>query len=129
MSTSDTKYSKLSAKQVKWAESYAECRDAKAAALAAGYSKRSAKTRGWQLKQNELVMQYVKDYRDEMWAENKPELAELLSILATIVRDETARKGDRVRASDSIAKMTGYNSPEKVEQEIKVILDGDDEDV
>jgi len=127
--TTDKKYKKLTAKQLRWAEEFALSRDAKAAAIAAGYSSRSAKTRGWQLKQDELVMEYMRDYRDEYWGDRKPELAEVLSILGDIVRDDAAKNGDRVRAASEIAKMCGYNSPERLESEIRVILDGDDEDV
>jgi hypothetical protein len=50
-----------------------------------------------------------------MWGDDRMELQEALAVLAKIVRDDTAKEAARVNATNTIAKMLGWNAPKQLE--------------
>lgn len=129
MGMHDERYERLTRLQTAWAEIYALSRDATNAAKQAGYSERSAKCQGHRNRHNDLLMDYVREIRREAWGEQRMELEEALAELASIARDPAAKAGDRVRAAAELSKICGWNSPERTQSEIRVVIDAGDEDV
>ena len=116
--TNDEKFNSLTKKQVIWAEHFALNRNASAAASHAGYSSKTVRNIGYRNIRNKLLMEYVADFREESWSEDKMELSEVLATLSQITRDADAKTSARVQAANALAKIMGWNQPEKIDLNI-----------
>ncbi len=97
----------LTERQRKFAEYYVQCGNAEQAAVSAGYSEQYARGNAYKLVANSGVAAYIKQLSEAaqtariMTARGRQEL------LSDIARDEDNAAADRIRAVDTLNKMTG----------------------
>ena len=104
----------MTERQKKFAEYYAQCGNAAQSAIQAGYSKKYANTNASKLLQNTTITEYTEDAQTAriMTA------CERQALLSDIAKDKQNELSDRIRAIDTLNKMTG-------EYTQKVSIDGD----
>lgn len=97
----------MNERQRKFAEYYVQCGNAEQAAVSAGYSEQYARGNAYKLVANSGVAAYIKQLSEAaqtariMTARGRQEL------LSDIARDEDNAAADRIRAVDTLNKMTG----------------------
>ena len=97
----------LTERQRKFAEYYVQCGNAEQAAVSAGYSEQYARGNAYKLVANSGIAAYIKQLSEAaptariMTARGRQEL------LSDIARDEDNAAADRIRAVDTLNKMTG----------------------
>lgn len=114
-----------------WAfcEYYLQLGNIKKAAIEAGYSPKSAQTRGTQLMQNPYIRQYL-EYRydtvDTLMVANSDEVLEFLSnVMRGKVKDQfelDASLADRIRAADMLLKRN-FDITSKLENVVNIYND------
>lgn len=97
----------LTARQRKFAEYYAETGNAAEAARKAGYSEKSARVQGRRMLTNANVLQYIRQLQDELAAPRIAGISETKAFWSNVMRDETKKTKDRLRASELLAKSAG----------------------
>jgi len=105
-------------RQKKFAEYYAQCGNAAQSAIQAGYSKKYANTNASKLLQNTTITEYIKQLTEDAQTARIMTARERQAILSDIAKDAQNELSDRIRAIDTLNKMTG-------EYTQKVSIDGD----
>lgn len=105
-------------RQKKFAEYYAQCGNAAQSAIQAGYSKKYANTNASKLLQNTTITEYIKQLTEDAQTARIMTARERQAILSDIAKDKQNELSDRIRAIDTLNKMTG-------EYTQKVSIDGD----
>lgn len=105
-------------RQKKFAEYYAQCGNAAQSAIQAGYSKKYANTNASKLLQNTTITEYIKQLTEDAQTARIMTARERQAILSDIAKDNQNELSDRIRAIDTLNKMTG-------EYTQKVSIDGD----
>lgn len=98
---------KLNARQKKFAEYYAQSGNATDSAIKAGYSKKYANTNASKLLQNTTIVQYIKEISDKLKDERIMCVKDRQVTLSDIARNDLEETSDRIRAIDTLNKMTG----------------------
>lgn len=98
---------KLNARQKKFAEYYAQSGNATESAIKAGYSKKYANTNASKLLQNTTIVQYIKEISDKLKDERIMCVKDRQVTLSDIARNGEEETSDRIRAIDTLNKMTG----------------------
>ena len=98
---------KLNARQKKFAEYYAQSGNATESAIKAGYSKKYANTNASKLLQNTTIVQYIKELSDKLKDERIMCAKDRQVTLSDIARNDEEETSDRIRAIDTLNKMTG----------------------
>ena len=98
---------KLNARQKKFAEYYAQSGNATESAIKAGYSKKYANTNASKLLQNTTIVQYIKEISDKLKDERIMCTKDRQVTLSDIARNDLEETSDRIRAIDTLNKMTG----------------------
>ena len=114
---------KLNARQRKFAEYYAQSGNAAESAVKAGYSAKYANTNASKLLQNTTIANYIKALSDKLKDERIMSAKDRQVALSDIARNDGQDTSDRIRAIDTLNKMTGEYTVKvdaKVEQSEKL---------
>ena len=110
---------KLNARQKKFAESG----NAAESAVKAGYSAKYANTNASKLLQNTTIANYIKELSEKLKDERIMTAKDRQVLLSDIARDDENEPNDRIKAVDTLNKMTGEYTVKvdaKVEQSEKL---------
>ncbi len=97
----------MTARQKKFAEFYVQCGNTVQSALRAGYSENYANARAHELLENVGVCDYIRKLSERAQNERIMSAKERQALLSDIARSEREKTQDRVRAIDTLNKMTG----------------------
>lgn len=97
----------LNTRQRKFAEYYAQCGNATESAIKAGYSTKYAHTNASKLLQNTTITQYIRELSDKLKDERIMCAKDRQVTLSDIARSNDEETSDRIRAIDTLNKMTG----------------------
>lgn len=114
---------KLNARQRKFAEYYAQSGNTVQSAIQAGYSENYANARAYELLENVVVSKYIKELSDKLKDERIMSAKDRQVALSDIARNDGQDTSDRIRAIDTLNKMTGEYTVKvdaKVEQSEKL---------
>ena len=114
---------KLNARQKKFAEYYAQIGNAAESAVKAGYSAKYANTNASKLLQNTTIANYIKELSEKLKDERIMTAKDRQVLLSDIARDDENETNDRIKAVDTLNKMTGEYTVKvdaKVEQSEKL---------
>lgn len=98
---------KLNLRQRKFAEYYAQSGNTVQSAIKAGYSETYANSRGYELLENVGVSEYIKDLTEKAKDERILTAKDRQVMLSDIARDAENEPSDRIKAVDTLNKMTG----------------------
>lgn len=114
---------KLNARQRKFAEYYAQSGNTVQSAIQAGYSENYANARAYELWEKVGVSKYIKELSDKLKDERIMSAKDRQVALSDIARNDGQDTSDRIRAIDTLNKMTGEYTVKvdaKVEQSEKL---------
>ncbi len=97
----------VTARQKKFAEYYAQSGNAAQSAIKAGYSESYATHRTDEMLKNVEIAEYLKELSQKAQDERILTAKERQSMLSDIAKDEKNSPSDRIRAVDTLNKMTG----------------------
>lgn len=97
----------LTERQRKFAEYYVQCGNAEQAAVSAGYSEQYARGNAYKLVANSGVAAYIKQLSEATQTARIMTARDRQELLSDIARDEDNAAADRIRAVDTLNKMTG----------------------
>jgi phage terminase small subunit len=97
----------VNARQKKFAEFYAQSGNTVQSAIQAGYSVNYANTNACKLLENDRVSEYIKQLTKKEQEERIMGVCERQALLSDIARNENEKTQDRVKAIDTLNKMTG----------------------
>ena len=98
---------KLNARQKKFAEYYAQSGNAAESAKMAGYSEKFAAQNADKLLKNTNISEYIKQLSDKLKDERIISAKDRQVILSDIAKSDEELTPDRIRAIDTLNKMTG----------------------
>lgn len=98
---------KLNARQKKFAEYYAQSGNTVQSAIKAGYSENYANTNACKLLENDRVSEYIKELTAKAQQDRIITAVERQAILSDIAKSKDEETPDRIRAIDTLNKMTG----------------------
>ena len=98
---------KLNTRQKKFAEYYAQSGNTVQSAIKAGYSEKYANALAYKLLENIGVSEYIKELSDKLKDERIMTAKDRQVLLSDIAQDELNEPVDRIRAVDTLNKMTG----------------------
>lgn len=105
-------------RQKKFAEYYAQCGNTVQSAIKAGYSENYANTNACKLLENDRVADYIRTLTEAAQTARIMTARERQAILSDMAKDKANELSDRIRAIDTLNKMTG-------EYTQKISIDGD----
>lgn len=108
----------MTERQKKFAEYYAQCGNTVQSAIKAGYSENYANTNACKLLENDRVADYIRTLTEAAQTARIMTARERQAILSDIAKDKHNKLSDRIRAINTLNKMTG-------EYVVKVSIDGD----
>lgn len=114
---------KLNARQKKFAEYYVQSGNAAESAVKAGYSAKYANTNASKLLQNTTIANYIRELSEKLKDERIMTAKDRQVLLSDIARDDENEPNDRIKAVDTLNKMTGEYTVKvdaKVEQSEKL---------
>lgn len=97
----------MNERQKRFSEFYAASGNAAQAAREAGYSERTARSIGQHLLTKVDIQKYVHELQEEMRASRVADAEEVRGILSDIVRDEDAKRSDRIKAGSVLLRASG----------------------
>ena len=97
----------MTERQKKFAEYYAQCGNAAQSALQAGYSEKYAGQNADKLLKNTNISEYIKQLSDKLKDERIISAKDRQVILSDIAKSNEELTPDRIRAIDTLNKMTG----------------------
>lgn len=97
----------VTARQKKFAEYYAQCGNTVQSAIKAGYSEAYANSTACKLLENARVVEYIKELSEKAQDERILTAKERQAMLSDIANDKKNSPSDRIRAVDTLNKMTG----------------------
>lgn len=98
---------KLNARQKKFAEYYAQSGNTVQSAIKAGYSENYANTNACKLLENDRVSEYIKELTAKAQQDRIITAVERQAILSDIAKSKDEETPNRIRAIDTLNKMTG----------------------
>lgn len=101
----------MNERQKRFSEFYAASGNAAQAAREAGYSERTARSIGQHLLTKVDIQKYVHELQEEMRASRVADAEEVRGILSDIIRDEGAKKSDRIKAGSVLLRASGEMVP------------------
>ncbi len=108
----------MTERQKKFAEYYAQCGNAAQSAIQAGYSEKYAGQNADKLLKNTNIADYIRELTEDAQTARIMTARERQAILSDMAKDAQNELSDRIRAIDTLNKMTG-------EYTQKVSIDGD----
>lgn len=97
----------MTARQKKFAEYYAQSGNTVQSAIKAGYSENYANSRAHEMLGNVGVSEYIKELSEKAQDERIMTAKERQAMLSDIANDKSNSPADRIRAVDTLNKMTG----------------------
>lgn len=97
----------LNTRQKKFAEYYAQSGNASESARRAGYSAKYINSNVQKLLQNTAISEYIKQLSDKLKDERIMSAKDRQVLLSDIAKDDRNEPNDRIRAVDTLNKMTG----------------------
>ena len=97
----------MNERQKKFAEYYAQCGNAEQAAISAGYSEKYARGNAHKLVANSCISEYIQQLAETEQDERIMTAKERQATLSDIARNCGNEPADRIRAIDTLNKMTG----------------------
>lgn len=122
---------KLNPRQMKFAEYYAQCGNAEQAAVSAGYSEKYARGNAHKLVANSCISEYIKQLTEKAQDARIITAKERQVILSDMAKDGENAPSDRIRAIDTLNKMTGeylVKVEADVDTSLTISIDYGDED-
>lgn len=113
----------MNERQKKFAEYYAQSGNAAESARKAGYSAKYANTNATKLLQNTTISEYIKELAEKAQDERIISAKDRQVLLSDIARDDELDPNARIKAIDTLNKMTGEYTVKvdaKVEQSEKL---------
>ena len=113
----------LNARQKKFSEYYVQSGNAAESAVKAGYSAKYANTNASKLLQNTTIANYIRELSEKLKDERIMTAKDRQVLLSDIARDDENEPNDRIKAVDTLNKMTGEYTVKvdaKVEQSEKL---------
>lgn len=113
----------LNARQRKFAEYYAQSGNSAESDVKAGYSAKYANTNASKLLQNTTIANYIRELSEKFKDERIMTAKDRQVLLSDIARDDENEPNDRIKAVDTLNKMTGEYTVRvdaKVEQSEKL---------
>lgn len=98
---------KLNIRQQKFAEYYAQSGNTVWSAIMAGYSENYANANACKLLENVRVAEYIKQLSDKLKDERIMTAKDRQVLLSDIARNDENEPNDRIKAVDTLNKMTG----------------------
>lgn len=98
---------KLNMRQKKFAEFYAQSGNASESARQAGYSAKYINSNVQKLLRNTAITKYIKELNEKQQQDRIITAKERQAILSDIAKNEEETPSDRIRAIDTLNKMTG----------------------
>lgn len=114
---------KLNARQRKFAEYYVQSGNTVQSAIKAGYSPQYANALAYKLLENIGVSEYIRELSEKLKDERIMTAKDRQVLLSDIARDDENEPSDRIKAVDTLNKMTGEYTVKvdaKVEQSEKL---------
>lgn len=108
----------MTERQKRFAEYYAQCGNTVQSALRAGYSENYANARAHELLVNVGVAEYIRELSERAQDERIMTAKERQALLSDIAKDGGNDPADRIRAVDTLNKMTGEYVA-KIQAEVK----------
>ena len=97
----------MTVRQKKFAEYYAQCGNTVQSAIKAGYSQKYANANACKLLENVRVSEYIKELSEKAQNDRIMTAIERQALLSDMAKDECNAPADRIRAVDTLNKMTG----------------------
>ena len=97
----------MTERQKKFAEYYAQCGNAAQSAIQAGYSEKYAGQNADKLLKNTNIADYIRELTEAAQTARIMTARERQAILSDIAKDKQNELSDRIRAIDTLNKMTG----------------------
>lgn len=108
----------MTERQKKFAEYYAQCGNTVQSAIKAGYSENYAYTNACKLLENDRVADYIKQLTVHQKRTRILTAIERQEIISDIAKDKENTPADRIKAVDTLNKMTGEYTT-KIQAEVK----------
>lgn len=108
----------LNEKQKAFAEEYAICREATAAAVKAGYEKSSASNQGSRLLKNEEVKAYIAELIEKSRSDKIATIEEVMIFLTATMNDTGNKIKDRIKAAHELKEALTINGVNGSEDEV-----------
>lgn len=108
----------MNERQKKFAEYYAQCGNTVQSAIKAGYSENYANTNACKLLENDRVADYIKQLTVHQKETRILTAIERQKIISDIANDKENTPSDRIKAIDTLNKMTGEYTT-KIQAEVK----------
>lgn len=108
----------MTERQKKFAEYYAQCGNTVQSALQAGYSENYANTNACKLLENDRVSEYIKQLTAKAQSDRIMTAVERQALLSDMAKDGKNAPANRIRAIDTLNKMTGEYTT-KIQAEVK----------
>ncbi len=97
----------MNERQKRFAEYYAQSGNAAQSAVKAGYSDKYANTNAAKLLQNTTIQEYIRELSEKAQDERIMTAKERQALLSDIAKDDDNAPSDRIKAVDTLNKMTG----------------------
>lgn len=97
----------MTERQKKFAEYYAQCGNAEQSAINAGYSEKYARGNAHKLVAISCIAEYIRQLTEKAQTARIMTARERQAILSDIAKDKQNELSDRIRAIDTLNKMTG----------------------
>lgn len=94
-------------RQKAFCEHYAACGNGAESARRAGYSSKTARTQASELLTNPDILEYIQELREHAATARIASLAQLRAFWSDTLYDSGAKMGDRLKASELLAKSLG----------------------
>lgn len=108
----------MNERQKKFAEYYAQSGNTVQSAIKAGYSEKYANARAYEMLENVGVAEYIRELSEKAQNERIMTAKERQVLLSDIAKDGDNDPADRIRAVDTLNKMTGEYVA-KIQAEVK----------
>lgn len=108
----------MNERQKKFAEYYAQSGNTVQSAIKAGYSEKYANARAYEMLGNVGVAEYIRELSEKVQNERIMTAKERQVLLSDIAKDRDNDPADRIRAVDTLNKMTGEYVA-KIQAEVK----------
>lgn len=118
----DTVKEKLNERQKRFAEYYAQSGNTVQSAIKAGYSENYANANACKLLENVRVAEYIKELSEKFRGERILNAKERQAMLSDIAKDKGNTPTDRIRAIDTLNKMTGEYTT-KIQADMHTVVD------
>lgn len=112
----------------KFAQNYVKCGNIVQSAIEAGYSEAYAKSNVCKLLENVSVAAYIRELSEKAQTDRIMTARERQALLSDLAKDDENDTADRIRAIDTLNKMTGeYTMKVDVKDKIPVVITGENE--